>query len=123
MSNRDLDDQKCLSPSFSGSDYFNRVSSQQPQLTHNEVRELTISVADLMVTAAEDAAKARDKKDCEIVAGVDVPEEHMDPPYFWPLWSADGWTGSVDMVRMTLRCREVAEGGGRLPARPCVDVH
>lgn len=112
MSNRDLNDQKCLSPSFSGSDYFNRVSSQQPQLTHNEVRELTISVADLMVTAAEDAAKARDKKDCEIVAGVDVPEEHMDPPYFWPLWSTDGWTGSVDMVRMTLRCREVAEGAG-----------
>lgn len=112
MSNRDLNDQKCLSPSFSGSDYFNRVSSQQPQLTHNEVRELTISVADLMVTAAEDAAKARDKKDCEIVAGVDVPEEHMDPPYFWPLWSAAGWIGSVDMIRMSLRCREVAEGTG-----------
>lgn len=112
MSNRDLNDQKCLSPSFSGSDYFSRVSSQQPQLTHNEVRELTVSVAALMVAAAEDAAKARDKKDCKIVAGVDVPEEYMDPPYFWPLWSADGWTGSVDMVRMTLRCREVAEGAG-----------
>lgn len=112
MSNRDLNDQKCLSPSFLGSDYFSRVSSQQPQLTHNEVRELTISVADLMVTAAEDAAKARDKKDCEIVAGVDVPEEHMDPPYFWPLWSAAGWKASVDMVRMTLRCREIAEGTG-----------
>lgn len=111
-SNRDLNDQKCLSPSFLESDYFSRVSSQQPQLTHNEVRELTISVADLMVTAAEDAAKARDKKDCEIVAGVDAPDEHMDPPYFWPLWSAAGWIGSVDMVRMTLRCREVAEGTG-----------
>lgn len=109
-SNRDLNDQKCLSPSFLGSDYYRDVSTQQPQLTHEEVRELTISVASLMVTAAEGAAKARDRKDCEVAAGVDAPEEHMDPPYFWPIWSAAGWTGSVDMVRMTLRCREIAEG-------------
>lgn len=112
MSNRDLNDKKCLSSSFSGFDCCSYVSAQQPQLTHDEVRKLTVSVAALMVAAAEDAAKARDKKDCKIVAGVDVPEEYMDPPYFWPLWSADGWTGSVDMVRMTLRCREVAEGAG-----------
>lgn len=111
-SNRDLNDQKCLSSSFSGFDCCSYVSARQPQLTHDEVRKLTVSVAALMVAAAEDAAKARDKKDCKIVAGVDVPEEYMDPPYFWPLWSADGWTASVDMVRMTLRCREVAEGTG-----------
>ena len=65
-----------------------------------------------MCDAAQEAEKARDRRDCAIVAGVDAPDEHMDPPYFWPLWSADGWTGSVDMVRMTLRCREIAEGTG-----------
>lgn len=111
-SNRALDDQKCLSPSFLGSGYYGNVSAQQPQLTHEEVRKLTVSVATLIVAAAEDTAKAHDRKDCEIAAGADEPEEHMDPPYFWPLWSAAGWMGSVDMVRMTLRCREVAEGTG-----------
>lgn len=123
-SNRDLNDQKCLSSSFSGFDCCSYVSAQQPQLTHDEVRKLTVSVAALMIAAAEDAAKARDKKDCKIVAGVDVPEEYMDPPYFWPLWSADGWTGSVDMVRMTLRCREVTEGTGAcLLARELDELH
>lgn len=112
QSNRALDDQKCLSPSFLGSDYYGNVSAQQPQLTHEEVRKLTVSIATLMVAAAEDVAKARDRKDCEIVAGAYAPEEHMDPPYFWPMWSADGWTGSVDMIRMTLRSRETAAGTG-----------
>ena len=112
MSKRDLNDQKCLSPLFLKPDYCENVSTQQPKLTREEVRELTISVATLIVSAAKDAAKAQDKKDCEIVAGVDDLEEYMDPPYFWPLWSAAGWTGSVDMIRMSLRCREVAEGTG-----------
>ena len=112
MSNRDLNDQKCLSPSFLKPDYYEDVSPQQPQLTHEQIRDLTCSVATLMCDAAQEAEKARDRRDCAIVAGVAVPEEHMDPPYFWPLWSAAGWTASVDMIRMSLRCREVAEGTG-----------
>lgn len=65
-----------------------------------------------MVTAAEDAATARDKRDCAIAAGVDEEDEYLDPPYFWPMWSSAGWTGSVDMVRLTLRSRETAAGEG-----------
>ncbi|MBS6401468.1 MAG: hypothetical protein KH396_05935 [Atopobiaceae bacterium] len=112
MSNRDLNDQKCLTPSFSRSDYFNHVSTQQPQLTYDDVRELTTSVASLMVDAAEDAAMARDKRDRAIAVGVDNVEEYDAPPYYWPMWTTDGWTGSVDMVRLTLRIRETAAGAG-----------
>lgn len=112
QTNRALDDQKCLSPSFPGPFYCGNVPPQQPKLTYDDVRKLTASVASLMVETAEDAAKARDKKDCEIAAGVDDPKEYMDPPYFWPLWSSDGWTGSVDMVRLTLRSRETGAGEG-----------
>lgn len=112
QSNRRMNDQKCPSAIFSGLDYCRDVSAQQPQLTHEQIRDLTCSVATLMCDAAQEAEKARDRRDCAIVAGVDERPEYMDPPYFWPLWSADGWTGSVDMVRMTLRCREIAEGTG-----------
>lgn len=112
MSNRAINDQKCLSPLFSGLDYCKRVSTQQPQLTCNDVRELTCSIATLMVVAAEDAAKARDRRDRAIAVGIDEGDEYMDPPYFWPMWTSAGWTGSVDMVRMTLRCGEVAGEAG-----------
>lgn len=112
MSNRAMNDQKCPSAIFSGLDCFRYVSTQQPYLTCNDVRELTFSVATLMVAAAEDAAKARDKRDRTIAVGIDEGDKYMDPPYFWPMWTRAGWTGSVDMVRMTLRCGEVAEGTG-----------
>lgn len=111
-SNRDLNDKKCLSPLFLKPDYCEDVSARQPQLTREEIHNLACSVATLMCDAAKDAEEARDRRDCAIVAGADEPEEYLDPPYFWPMWSADGWTGSVDMVRMTLRCREIAEGAG-----------
>lgn len=112
QTNRALDDQKCPSSSFPGPFYCENVSPQQPQLTYVEVRKLIDSVASLIVDAAEDAAEARDKKDREIATGVDNLKEYMDPPYFWPLWSSSGWTGSVDMVRLTLRSREAAAGEG-----------
>ena len=112
LTNRALDDQKCPSSSFPGPFYCENVSPQQPQLTYVEVRKLIDSVASLIVDAAEDAAEARDKKDREIATGVDNLKEYMDPPYFWPLWSSSGWTGSVDMVRLTLRSREAAAGEG-----------
>lgn len=107
MSNRAMNDQKCLSALFSGPIYCGYVSGQQPQLTCEEIRDLTCSVATLMVAAAEDAAKSRDKRDRAIAVGIDEGDEYMDPPYFWPMWTSAGWTGSVDMVRMTLRCGEV----------------
>lgn len=112
MSNRAMNDQKCPSAIFSGLNCFRYVSTQQPYLTCNDVRELTFSVATLMVAAAEDAAKARDKRDRTIAVGIDEGDKYMDPPYFWPMWTRAGWTGSVDMVRITLRCGEVAEGTG-----------
>lgn len=112
MSNRAMNDQKCLSALFSGPIYCGYVSGQQPQLTCEEIRDLTCSVATLMVAAAEDAAKSRDKRDRAIAVGIDEGDEYMDPPYFWPMWTSAGWTGSVDMVRMTLRCGEVAEEAG-----------
>ena len=65
-----------------------------------------------MVDAAEDAAMARDKRDRAIAVGVDNVEEYDAPPYYWPMWTTDGWTGSVDMVRLTLRIRETAAGAG-----------
>ena len=65
-----------------------------------------------MVVAAMDAAKARDRRDRAIAVGIDEGDEYMDPPYFWPMWTSAGWTGSVDMVRMTLRCGEVAGEAG-----------
>ena len=66
----------------------------------------------MMVETAKDAAKARDKRDRAIAVGIDEGDQHMDPPYFWPMWTSAGWTGSVDMVRLSLRSREAAAGEG-----------
>lgn len=107
-----MDDQKCPSSSFPGPIYCGNVSTQQPQLTYDDVRKLTTSVASLIVDVAKDAAKARDKRDRAIAVGIDERDEHMDPPYFWPMWTSAGWTGSVDMVRLSLRSREAAAGEG-----------